>query len=156
LSRAAALAQPVCAPDGDVNEDERVTPGDAHQAFQHVLGLVTLSACAQIHANVFDPGSSGITAADVVCIFQHYLGLSSCLDTLRPVADAGPDQEVNVGTMVQLNGNGSRSPNITPLTFQWTLTAAPANSTAALSAASPRRRDWKSPPRACRWERWCR
>jgi PKD domain len=38
-----------------------------------------------------------------------------------PVANAGPNQKVNVETLVQLNGSGSTDVNGNPLTYQWTL-----------------------------------
>lgn len=43
-----------------------------------------------------------------------------------PIANAGPDQAVNEGTMVNLNGSGSSDPNLDPITFLWTQTAGPA------------------------------
>ncbi|MEZ5417241.1 MAG: Calx-beta domain-containing protein [Vicinamibacterales bacterium] len=57
-----------------------------------------------------------------------------------PVADAGPDQTVDVGVTVPLDGSGSRDPEGAPLTFQWTLVSRPAGSSAVLSdvaAAAP-------------------
>ena len=57
-----------------------------------------------------------------------------------PVAGAGPDQTVLVGTSVTLDGQGSHDADGNALTFQWALTSRPAGSTAALSdpaAVSP-------------------
>ena len=49
-----------------------------------------------------------------------------------PVADAGPDQEVTVGSTVQLDGGSSTDPDGEALVYAWTLTARPAGSTAVL------------------------
>jgi hypothetical protein len=38
-----------------------------------------------------------------------------------PVANAGPNQRANVGSLVQLNGSGSTDVNGNPLTYQWSL-----------------------------------
>jgi hypothetical protein len=53
-----------------------------------------------------------------------------------PVANAGPDQTVSVGAVVQLNGSASTDANGDPLTYQWTLTTRPAGSTAVLSSTT--------------------
>ncbi len=76
-----ATAQP-CPHDGDVNQDDTITPADALLAFQHFLGIAAppLDACQQDRANVDDPENSEITPADALCIFQKFLGLPSCLD----------------------------------------------------------------------------
>jgi outer membrane protein assembly factor BamB len=51
-----------------------------------------------------------------------------------PVANAGPDQTVHVGTQVTLNGIGSSDPdNNLPLTYAWSIQSTPAGSTVALS-----------------------
>jgi Putative Ig domain/PKD domain len=54
-----------------------------------------------------------------------------------PVANAGPNQRVSVGSLVQLNGSGSTDVNGNPLTYQWSLntTGAP-GSKAVLSSAN--------------------
>jgi hypothetical protein len=57
-----------------------------------------------------------------------------------PVAEAGPDQTVNVGTTARLDGSGSRDVDGDALTYEWVLLTVPAGSTAALSdptAANP-------------------
>jgi lysophospholipase L1-like esterase len=42
-----------------------------------------------------------------------------------PTANAGPDQTVNQGVAVQLNGTASSDSESSPLTYQWTQTAGP-------------------------------
>jgi uncharacterized protein YjdB len=53
--------------------------------------------------------------------------------TVKPVANAGPNQQVNIGSVVQLNGSGSTDANGLPLTYSWTLITRPAGSAATLS-----------------------
>jgi hypothetical protein len=53
-----------------------------------------------------------------------------------PVANAGTAQNVTTGTLVTLNGSASSDANSDPLTYSWTLTSAPASSTAVLSGAT--------------------
>lgn len=52
---------------------------------------------------------------------------------LPPIANAGPDQTVLQGSLVQLNGSGSTDPNMQPLTYAWTLITRPPGSNAVLS-----------------------
>lgn len=49
-----------------------------------------------------------------------------------PVADCGPSQSVEVGTLVQVDGSASSDPEGAPLTYSWEL-APPAGSAASLS-----------------------
>lgn len=51
----------------------------------------------------------------------------------KPVADAGPDQTVEVDDTVQLDGSASRDADRDPLTFRWAFLARPDGSTAAPS-----------------------
>ena len=51
-----------------------------------------------------------------------------------PVANAGPNQVVDIGTLVQLNGSGSTDQDGNPLTYLWNLNSAPTGSKAVLSS----------------------
>jgi hypothetical protein len=51
----------------------------------------------------------------------------------RPVANAGPDQEVTIGATATLDGTGSTDKEGKPLTYSWTLTQKPTGSAAVLS-----------------------
>jgi len=53
-----------------------------------------------------------------------------------PVANAGPDQTVKVGSTVTLTGAGSTDVNGDPLTYKWTLTQRPAGSASILNNAN--------------------
>ncbi len=53
-----------------------------------------------------------------------------------PVANAGPNQFVTFGALVQLNGAGSTDVDGDPLTYKWSLISKPAPSTAVLSNPS--------------------
>ena len=126
---ALSAAQPVCSPDGDVDQNGSVTAADALLAFQQALGLAQLDTCQQSIADVFpqpaNPDGS-ITASDALCVFQKALSIPSCLDTLPssnqpPAVDAGPDQSVDAGVMVFLSGTGS-DPDGTIASYAWTQT----------------------------------
>ena len=53
-----------------------------------------------------------------------------------PTADAGPNQNVAQGALVQLTGAASSDPESQPLTYAWTLTGKPTGSTAVLSSST--------------------
>ena len=55
---------------------------------------------------------------------------------VTPVANAGPDQTVTVGSTVHLNGSGSTDANGNSLTFAWSLVSVPSGSAAALTGAN--------------------
>jgi hypothetical protein len=50
-----------------------------------------------------------------------------------PVANAGPDQTVDVGDTVQLNGSSSYDPQNDPITYSWQFTTRPAGSAATIT-----------------------
>jgi mono/diheme cytochrome c family protein len=50
-----------------------------------------------------------------------------------PIANAGPDQNVATGTLVTLDGSGSRDADNDPLSYTWSLVSTPAGSGAVLS-----------------------
>jgi hypothetical protein len=53
-------------------------------------------------------------------------------DNQRPVANAGPDQQVEVATRVLLDGIASSDPENDPINYQWRLISQPAGSAAVL------------------------
>ncbi|MGZ4976668.1 MAG: DUF7402 domain-containing protein [Methylobacter sp.] len=64
-------------------------------------------------------------------------GIKPTGGNLPPVANAGPDQTVGQGVVVNLNGNGSSDPNGDHLSYQWTQTAGPSVSLAGANTATP-------------------
>ncbi len=54
-----------------------------------------------------------------------------------PVADAGPDQSVNTGASVTLDGSSSSDPDHDALSYKWTQTGGPTVSLSSSTAAQP-------------------
>ena len=76
----------------------------------------------------------------VSIVFVALATLAGCGDATTiasmPIADAGPDKVVAVGTDARLDGSSSSDSGGGTLTFQWTLESKPQGSTAALVAAT--------------------
>ncbi len=58
------------------------------------------------------------------------------VDNCPPRADAGPDQTVALGSIVQLSGQGSADPDGDAMTYDWTFVSMPAGSTTTLTGAT--------------------
>ena len=67
---------------------------------------------------------SGTLLAIVAFLTLLVFSCDSFLNT-PPSADAGPDQQVALGTEVQLDGTGSMDPDGNTLTYSWTLNSYP-------------------------------
>ena len=83
---ASSAAQGICQPDGDVDQDGRVTTLDAMLVILQALDLTDLNACQQTSADVFptpDTPDGVITTDDVLCIVARALGSPSCLGAGR-------------------------------------------------------------------------
>lgn len=84
-------------------------------------GTYTFELTVQNDAGLWD-----LTPATVALIVQEE-------PVTEPVANAGPDQTVDEGDVVDLNGSGSFDPNgLEPLTYSWQIVTRPAGSLATL------------------------
>lgn len=80
-------------------------------------------------------------AGDYIVLLTVNNGTASSTATVKisttspvaPIANAGPNQTVNVGSTVTLNGSGSTDAGGKPLTYAFTITSRPANSNATLT-----------------------
>ena len=77
---------------------------------------------------IVNDGVANSTAATVT--------ISTTPGNTAPVANAGPDQTVKLGTTVTLNGSGSNDVDGNSLTYQWTLITVPPGSATKLSSAT--------------------
>jgi hypothetical protein len=74
----------------------------------------------------------------VIASFWIFI-LSACNEDENPslqnrlIANAGPDREISVKTLVQLDGSGSSDGNQLPFSYHWTIKTKPANSEAMLA-----------------------
>ena len=80
-------------------------------------------------------GGGGSSGCSALLGILPGAGCSSTPNT-PPVANAGVTQNVTVGSLVTLDGSGSRDANNESLTYLWQLTAKPTGSLAALSSAT--------------------
>ena len=64
------------------------------------------------------------------------MAVTAAMTNGKPVANAGPDQTVNVGDTVRLNGSSSADPDGDALQFTWTLTTRPSGSATVLTSST--------------------
>ena len=99
------------------------------------LSLKILTRIGTDGAGVFCGGHSN--AVGLRLYFDAVSRPSSFVATLSanspPVANAGQDQQVRVGDIVTLDGRNSFDPDGDLITYNWTITGAPAGSAASLS-----------------------
>jgi hypothetical protein len=68
-----------------------------------------------------------------VTSLQDTVTITTTGGNTAPVANAGPDQSVQVSATVTLNGSGSNDADKNPLTYDWSFASMPPGSTATLS-----------------------
>ena len=117
---------------------------------EELLGLTLAFADADGNASFSDSYVANLPPGEVVTATvtdpdNNTSQLSACLDitttntTQPPIANAGSNQTVTVGTLVTLNGSGSSDPNTPPLplTYRWTQTSGPAVTLTGANTATP-------------------
>ena len=145
-------------PDQTVNEGTTVTldgsgssdpegDGLTYQWTQVAGPTVSLNSADPVHPTFAAPAVSSAGAVLTFELTVSDASSSSDPDTVDitvlnvnnlPIADAGPDQAVNEGTLVTLDGSGSRDPDGEPLTtYQWTQVAGPDVSLTSADSAHP-------------------
>ena len=70
---------------------------------------------------------------DVFGASSESVTVAISFDNVRPVADAGVNQAVVLGVIVNLNGLGSSDANLDPLSFSWNVVSKPSGSTAKIN-----------------------
>lgn len=90
--------------------------------------------CGETFGDLTTPQGSGQSTADAFLLALR-LG-DGPVDTIAPIADAGPDLSIHAGNSVFLDGSNSSDDTsaTTALVYEWTLTAKPAASLGFLQA----------------------
>ncbi len=153
--------QPNIPPVADAGPDQSIDLGDMVQlngmgshdpdgdALEYTWELTSMPSGSM--CSITNPGAAMTSFEPDACTTYHVrltvsdgkdFDTDDCVITVNgpPVADAGPDQAVEVGQSVLLDGSGSSDPEGTALDFTWSLYAKPPSSQTFLSdphSASP-------------------
>ena len=125
--------------DGSASFDDNTASGDLQYAWQLTAPMGSNATLANSNTAMpsFVADVSGTYTASLVV--TDSMGQMSDADevvvssaNLAPTADAGPDQIVPAGAMVDLDGSASSDPENDFLSYSWMLTGKPAGSNAVL------------------------
>lgn len=128
--------------DGSTSSD---IDGDTLDFTWTVLSRPAGSVSSLVNADFPTPNLYVDKSGEYIIQLQVSDGALSATDTVRivvtqdnepPHADAGFDQSVTLGALVQLSGAGSSDPDSDPLEYHWDFLSKPPSSSAQLSGAS--------------------
>ncbi|MEI6395379.1 MAG: PKD domain-containing protein, partial [Verrucomicrobiota bacterium] len=83
-----------------------------------------------------DPGTGTNLFQEITLSNNTFSVVVDLSAILLPIADAGPNQNVNAGDTVGLNGRGSFDPQGRPLTYRWSMLSIPIGSRAQLTGTN--------------------
>jgi len=106
---------------------------DVETVFLHENGHVVGLGHSEVAAAVMYPYYQGVRRDLHPDDIEGITFLYPPAGNQAPVADAGPDQSVNTGSMVQLDGSASSDPDGDSITYSWAFVSKPTDSTASLN-----------------------